>query len=324
MKSKKLQVFVSSTYKDLLDERQIAVLSILSSGHIPAGMELFTAGDESQWNVIKRWIEESDVFLLILGGRYGAIEPNSGKSYTQLEYEYALNLKIPHFAVVIRDDALEEKVKMFGSSVIETENTNAFKEFKKLVLSKMVKFFSDQKDIKLAVYETMAEFSSRKELVGWVRSNNSINSDQVAQQLSYLSEENQLLRTKLSNLNSVATRNDPLYNGLTFDEIIEMLSSTEIPKSKTTDAEIQLLDQVKDKLGLSYNSMLVFLLAYLKKLGRGIVDSYNSLEGNACDELVSFGIVESIGRDNRYFRFNEEGRKLYLKLLIKYASVLNE
>ena len=45
---KKLQVFVSSTFTDLIKEQQAAVEAILTSGHIPAGMELFTAGDESQ------------------------------------------------------------------------------------------------------------------------------------------------------------------------------------------------------------------------------------------------------------------------------------
>lgn len=70
MKDKKLQVFVSSTYTDLIQERQAAVQAILSAGHIPARMELFSAGDESQMTVIKRWIDESDVYLLILGSRY--------------------------------------------------------------------------------------------------------------------------------------------------------------------------------------------------------------------------------------------------------------
>ncbi len=66
---KRLQVFVSSTFTDLTRERQSAVEAILTAGHIPAGMELFTSGDESQMEVIKQWINESDVFLLILGGR---------------------------------------------------------------------------------------------------------------------------------------------------------------------------------------------------------------------------------------------------------------
>src|ERR1700751_4385994 len=98
---RKLQVFVSSTYSDLREERQAAVEAILTAGHIPAGMELFAAGDQSQMNVIKRWIDESDVFLLILGGRYGSIDPKSKKSYIQLEYEYACEMGKALFAVVI-------------------------------------------------------------------------------------------------------------------------------------------------------------------------------------------------------------------------------
>jgi Domain of unknown function (DUF4062) len=64
----------------LRKERQAAVEAILTAGHIPAGMELFTAGDESQMEVIKRWIAESDVFLLILGGRYGSLVQPGGNN----------------------------------------------------------------------------------------------------------------------------------------------------------------------------------------------------------------------------------------------------
>ena len=72
---KKLQVFVSSTYTDMILERQNAVEAILECGHIPAGMELFAADNKKQFEVIKKWIRDSDVFILILGGRYGSIEP---------------------------------------------------------------------------------------------------------------------------------------------------------------------------------------------------------------------------------------------------------
>lgn len=45
---KKFQVFISSTYTDLIEERQVAVESVLNAGHIPAGMELFKSGDRTQ------------------------------------------------------------------------------------------------------------------------------------------------------------------------------------------------------------------------------------------------------------------------------------
>ena len=82
---KRLQVFISSTYIDLIEERQAAVSAVLKSGHIPAGMELFNASDKSQLDVIKKWIDESDVYMLILGGRYGSVEPESGISYSQFK-----------------------------------------------------------------------------------------------------------------------------------------------------------------------------------------------------------------------------------------------
>lgn len=130
---KKLQVFVSSTYIDLKEERQAAVQAILTAGHIPAGMELFSAGDQSQMDVIRRWIDESDIFLLILGGRYGSIESESQKSYTHLEYEYALEKGKALFAVVITKEHLEEKVKKVGIEVIETKNSDKLENFRSFV-----------------------------------------------------------------------------------------------------------------------------------------------------------------------------------------------
>lgn len=168
---KKLQVFVSSTYTDLIKERQAAVESILLAGHIPAGMELFTSGDESQLDVIKQWINESDVFLLILGGRYGSIEPKSGKSYIQLEYEHALNMGKPLFACVIDEAALDNRVREYGASVMERENPQQLREFRNLVLSKISKKWVDHRDIKSIILETLLHLpmSKHDKLVGWVR-----------------------------------------------------------------------------------------------------------------------------------------------------------
>nr|WP_241878218.1 DUF4062 domain-containing protein [Psychrobacter sp. PraFG1]UNK04653.1 DUF4062 domain-containing protein [Psychrobacter sp. PraFG1] len=133
---KKLQIFISSTYKDLLDERQSAVEAILKAGHIPAGMELFTASNQSQWEIIKRWIDESDVYMLILGGRYGSIDKETGKSYTHLEYEYAQSKNKPLFAVVIDDSKLEN----LPVNRTEKDNPDKLLSFRNKVLSYMCRF----------------------------------------------------------------------------------------------------------------------------------------------------------------------------------------
>jgi hypothetical protein len=41
--TKKYQVFISSTLKDLVRERQETIRSVLDLGHIPSGMEIFPA-----------------------------------------------------------------------------------------------------------------------------------------------------------------------------------------------------------------------------------------------------------------------------------------
>jgi hypothetical protein len=47
--AKKYQIFVSSTYTDLIVERQAVLRSILDLGHIPSGMEIFSAADNEQF-----------------------------------------------------------------------------------------------------------------------------------------------------------------------------------------------------------------------------------------------------------------------------------
>ena len=54
----KYQIFVSSTYEDLKEERDLVMKAILEMGHIPVGMEMFSAGDEQQWELIKSQMVE--------------------------------------------------------------------------------------------------------------------------------------------------------------------------------------------------------------------------------------------------------------------------
>jgi hypothetical protein len=71
---KRYQVFVSSTFTDLKDERQAVLKAILELDHMPAGMELFPATDDSAWQLIKDVIDTSDYYALIIGGRYGSLD----------------------------------------------------------------------------------------------------------------------------------------------------------------------------------------------------------------------------------------------------------
>jgi hypothetical protein len=63
-------------------------------------MELFPAADDDSLTLIKNVIDDSDYYLIIPGGRYGTIDESTGKSYTELEYEYALETGKPIVALV--------------------------------------------------------------------------------------------------------------------------------------------------------------------------------------------------------------------------------
>ena len=63
---KRYQVFVSSTYEDLREERASAIFSLLKLGCIPTGMELFPSANDEVWDVIKQTIDASDYYVLII------------------------------------------------------------------------------------------------------------------------------------------------------------------------------------------------------------------------------------------------------------------
>jgi hypothetical protein len=169
---RRLQVFISSTYLDLKEERQAAVEAILRAGHIPAGMELFAAGNKSQVDVIKKWIDESDLFVLLLGHRYGSLEPEGKRSYTQMEYEYAISKGKPFFALVASDGWRLEKQRRPGvdpNTIMEVDHPGKLREFREFVMSRICRHFDDTKDIKLNVMESINDLQQSHELVGWVR-----------------------------------------------------------------------------------------------------------------------------------------------------------
>lgn len=194
---KKLQVFVSSTYTDLTEERQAAVQAILDAGHIPAGMELFKAGNASQLQTIYRWIDECDIYMLILGGRYGSIDLDSQKSYTQLEYEYAIKNNVPVFSVVLTNKMLHFKAAhQDEDKIFEKTNNKKYDEFKKLVMSKIVREVDSIDKISIAIHTTLIEFQqdSSLKLKGWIKNDSDANNNIVTTDTELLFENYNLLK----------------------------------------------------------------------------------------------------------------------------------
>lgn len=96
---RRYEVFISSTFVDLQDEREKVIQAVLKLDCFPAGMELFPASDASQRKVIRRVIDRCDYYVVIVAGRYGS-RGEDNLSYTEEEFDYAVSKGIPVLAFV--------------------------------------------------------------------------------------------------------------------------------------------------------------------------------------------------------------------------------
>ena len=273
-------------------ERQAAVQAVLDAGHIPAGMELFQAGNNSQLDTVKRWIDESDVYMLILGGRYGSIEPISGNGYIEVEYKYALSKTIPVFSVVLSESFLSLKAsKSSMSEIFEQQNKRNYDDFKQLVMTKMVKYADDEKDIKLAIHATLKKFLDDYKLSGWIKSDSQENPIKLLTENRTLREDNTRLSKENQKLEKIIEElKQDNYNGFSYIKIMEILGSKifDIPAKKLKNPE-----------KLSITALEVFELLY-DDFCTGIENSQDTsneriyIYYNICPFYMAYGLLEQV------------------------------
>lgn len=164
---KKFQVFVSSTFLGLEDERQEVMRVLLELGHMPTGMEFFPAANETQWSLIKKVIDDCDYFILILAGRYGSIGLG-GKSYTEMEYQYALSINKPTIPFIHSNPG-----KIFADKTeITEEGKDKLARFRTSVETmKHCKYWDTPQGLGSVVSTSLAQLIKSEPAIGWVRAN---------------------------------------------------------------------------------------------------------------------------------------------------------
>lgn len=98
-------VFVSSTYRDLAEHREVLRLALETSGYRFRGMEYFPAQPRLPLSVCLEALEGCDVYAGIIGGLYGSSPRGRVKSYTELEYDRATELDIYKILLVLDENA---------------------------------------------------------------------------------------------------------------------------------------------------------------------------------------------------------------------------
>ncbi|MDE1461813.1 DUF4062 domain-containing protein [Spartinivicinus poritis] len=167
--SKRFQVFVSSTYRDLVDERQQVFLALLGLGCIPVGPEFIPGFDNDSddcWPKVRQQIDESDYVVLLLSGRYGTLT-QSGISFLHREYTYANTLKKP-ILCFIRDPRYPLAPNKKERTADGVARFRVFRES----LQKHEHLSWDTTDsLIMSLRQYLPQFMDKHEAVGWVRAN---------------------------------------------------------------------------------------------------------------------------------------------------------
>jgi len=189
---KRYQVFISSTYSDLKDERKQVMQTVLEMDCIPTGMELFPAADEEQFEFIKKVIDDCDYYMITIGGRYGSVTPE-GVSYTEKEYDYAIEKGI----YVIGFLHGNPDIIPAGKTEPESEGRLKLQAFRdKVSNGRLIRYWTKADELPGLVALSLTKAMKSHPAIGWVRGN-SVASADLLQQVNQLQQRNEKLSAEL-------------------------------------------------------------------------------------------------------------------------------
>lgn len=163
----KYQIFISSTWKDLRDYRKGVIEQILEQEHIPSGMESFSAGTEEDFAVIKKAIDQCDVYIVLIGACFGSPFRGTRTSFTQQEVRYARDKGKPILAFLLDDTEFKKERKRFDRQLkFKTEEDRSRAEHERQFHTELLKFREEVKelDAKNGTHRIVSPFSSIEDL----------------------------------------------------------------------------------------------------------------------------------------------------------------
>lgn len=186
------QVFVSSTYTDLIEERSEVMQALLELECMPAGMELFPAANDTQWEWIKKVIDESDYYIVIVAGRYGSTSKETGLSFTEMEYRYAVETGKPVIAFLVEDPS-KIQAKNLEQQASKIKKLEAFRD---LVKGRLCKSYSSPSDLGAKVSRSITQLKKQYLKPGWIRAE-ILDSLATSDEVLHLKRENEELKKRL-------------------------------------------------------------------------------------------------------------------------------
>lgn len=194
------QIFVSSTFLDLQAPRAAVVSALLNLDAFPAGMEMFPAADDDAWTLIEDVIRDSDYYLLIIGGKYGSVDPELEISFTEREFDTAVKLGKPVMAF-LHGEPGKLLAEQSEDSPARRKKLTAFR--KKVESTKHVKYWTSAEDLAGKVALSWNSFRRRYPATGWVRANQ-LASKESLEALAKAQAEIEALKKQLNDVRTEA------------------------------------------------------------------------------------------------------------------------
>lgn len=239
---KKYQIFISSTFADLKEERQAVSRAILDMGHIPAGMEMFPAADVEQLTYIKKVIDECDYYILIIGARYGSLD-EQGVSYTEREFEYAIETGKTVLAFLHRDT---DSIPLGKTDKDDAKRQKLERFINKVATGRLVQFWDNAVELRANSIISLTKAFSENPQTGWVRADSIASSSTMADIIKFRNENDEL-KEKIENMEKSFKPK--------FDDAADLNTYLEVPYTYYNSNNYKRTSSVK----ISYSTFLQWL-----------------------------------------------------------------
>ena len=163
---------------------------------------------------------------------------------------------------MITDEALERRLKEHGSDVIEKDNPRQLRQFRNKVLGRVSSFYNDDRDIKLAIHESLGGISEDHTLSGWVPG------DQVVNVVP-IQEENKLLKEELQKLKAEKNRKTGIFLAKNDDDFTML-------KNVLGEVMVKFPENISGPDREANVPLLQVLIASKEKLVTGVTNSPNA------------------------------------------------